>query len=307
MDITKYLHVANVQYKGTKLVKPYCNFSNPSILYSPEEDIFYVCLRATNYTLKGKPTKCTPRYTNEFHTQNWIGKTKDPMVEPEQWKPVIDLERKFYSDKIGLEDVRLVRWKGKMYISGTRRDWNTGSIGRIQLSHIEEKAECWQEVDFKQWEGTVNDRLDVEKNWSPVLDKPLHYIVSNNPLCLVQANPSDLKLKAIKGNLYFAGCNMLGCLRGSSQVIPYDGGYFSIIHHSERDKTGQHHYFHKVAWYPKDFSTVRFSDDFVFDDNTPIQFSCGAALKNDTVYISYSIMDSNPHILSIPIGDLARL
>ena len=121
---------------------------NPSILV--EGDDIYLNLRHINYMLyhsEGEqryPSKWGPlSYLNPedditLTTTNYLCK-----LDPETLEIV--LPTKVNTDKfdvtplwefVGLEDARLVRWDGKLYQSGVRRDTTTNGVGRMELSEI---------------------------------------------------------------------------------------------------------------------------------------------------------------------------
>lgn len=298
------------RFNPPDLSYPYCNTSNPSILY--DRGLFYINLRATNYFLEGSPTKCTPYNADNkdqtFHTQNWIGVTKKPMDGDIDWLPVVELPRKYHSDKIGLEDARLVKWNKQFYLSGTRRDFNDGCMGRIVLTAIDKdpNGKCWKEKSFNILQGTCNDINFCEKNHQPVLDKPLCWCASTEPTFVYKANLDTNNISAVKGKTMLAGCQMMGCLRGSSQLVPYRNFYFALVHHSEIDNKGQHHYYHHLAIYDSTFCLIKVSDPFKIE-GAIIEFSCGMCIVpgqnewEDVAYITYSVMDSLPSIMVIPV------
>ena len=47
---------------------------------------------------------------------------------------------------VGLEDARIMRWNGKLYISGVRRDTTTNGQGRMELSEIVVTPDTVKEV-----------------------------------------------------------------------------------------------------------------------------------------------------------------
>lgn len=76
---------------------------------------------------------------------------------------------------IGLEDARLVRWDGRLYMSGVRRDTTTNGVGRMELSEIIVTDDKVREVSRLRIEST-NPQSYCEKNWMPILDMPYHYV-----------------------------------------------------------------------------------------------------------------------------------
>ena len=49
-------------------------------------------------------------------------------------------------DFVGLEDSRIFRWEGDLYISGVRRDTTENGQGRMELSKIEVTEDAVKEV-----------------------------------------------------------------------------------------------------------------------------------------------------------------
>ena len=289
--------------------KYYINASNPSIMYDETTGLFFINVRNTNYRLKKNhkgATECTPvkSASNAFDTRNFITVCRNPMEENLQWYLVKEQKRKYYSDKHGFEDARLVNWDGKLYLSATCRDYNTGGMGRIVLVKL---GRNYEELEHHILEGTCNDCTFCEKNWQPIIGKPFQYVVSNSPTVVVKANMDSLRIKATKGTSGMCiGTGMVGSYRGSSQVIPYKDGYVSIVHHSEKDEKTQHHYWHHFVTYDKDFNVLHISQPYKFE-GAPIEFCCGIAIKDDFAYITYSVMDKDASIMRIPMEDVLSL
>lgn len=289
--------------------KYFVSASNPSIFYDEASGLFYINVRNTNYKLKKNrkgATECTPVKSSNgvFQTRNFITVCRNPMEDNLQWYLVEEQKRRFYSKKQGLEDCRLVKWNNKFHLSGTLRDHNTGSMGRIALFELNNQ---WREVNHHILEGTCNDCTFCEKNWQPIINKPFHYIVSNSPEVVIKADMSSLRIKAIKGTTGMCiGTGMVGSYRGSSQVVPYKDGYVSIVHHSEVDEKKQHHYWHHFVTYDKDFNILHISQPYKFEGGI-IEFCCGMAIKDDFAYITYSVMDKDASIMRIPMEDVLSL
>lgn len=292
------------------LDKYYCSAANPSILYDPTSDLFYINVRNTNYKLKknrkgayGCPLMDMKK-GKSFETRNFITVCRNPMEDTLQWYLIKEQKRQFYCNKHGFEDARLVKWKNNIYLSATLCDYNTGGMGRIALVKLDNR---YNEVDHYLLEGTCNDCTRVEKNYQPIIDKPFTFIVSNDPVVVSRYSIFDLKPTYLKGKSGMCiGTAMLGAYRGSSQVVPYKEGYISIVHHSEKDGKSQHHYFHHVVQYDKDFNIIRISKPYKFEGQ-PVEFCCGMTIKDDFAYITYSVMDKDASVMRIPVEDLLVL
>ena len=286
--------------------KYHISASNPSIFYDEKADLFYLNVRNTNYKLKKNSkgaTECTPVKAAKgvFDTLNYVTVCHTPMEDSLQWYLVKERKRPYYNDKHGLEDARLVKWRGKFYLSGTLRDYNTGGMGRITLFELDNR---WEEVNHFILEGTRNDCSYCEKNHMCVIDKPFTYVASTDPTVVYKADLSSLRLNFIKGTSGMCiGTQMLGSYRGSSQAVPYKDGYLAVVHHSEKDEKGQYHYYHHFAIWDKDFNLKRISQPYKFEGGI-IEFCCGLAIKDEYAYITYSVMDAGASIVKIPLEDI---
>lgn len=289
--------------------KYFVSASNPSIFYDEKSNLFYINVRNTNYKLKKNhkgATECTPVKASKgvFQTRNFVTVCCNPMEDNLQWYLVKEQKRQFYSDKQGLEDARLVKWRGKFYLSGTLRDWNTAGMGRICLMELNNR---WEEVNHFILEGTCNDCNFCEKNHMCVVDKPFTYVASTDPTVVYKADLSSLRLNFIKGTSGMCiGTTMVGSYRGSSQVVPCRDGYVAIVHHSEKDENTQHHYWHHVVQFDKDFKVIKISEPFKFEGGI-IEFCTGLVIKDDFAYITYSVMDNDASIVRVPVDDLLWL
>lgn len=289
--------------------KYFVSAANPSIFYDETSGLFYILVRNTNYRLKKNKkggTECTPvkAANNTFETRNFITVCRNPMEDNLEWYLIKETKRKFYSNKHGMEDCRLVKWRNKFYLSGTLRDWNTAGVGRIVLMELNNR---WEEVNHYILEGTCGDTSFCEKNYQPILDKPYHYAVSTDPVVINRYSLSDLRATYLKGTSGMCvGTSMLGAFRGSSQLVPYEDGYISIVHNSESDENTQHHYYHYFVIWDKDFNVIRISQPYKFEGE-PVEFCCGMAIKDDFAYITYSVMDKDASIMRIPMADILSL
>ena len=208
---------------------------------------------------------------------------------------------------IGLEDVRVFRWEGQLYVSGVRRDTKPDGEGRMELCKIDwDKDKCIEKT---------RDRIEVtphtylEKNWMPILDMPYHYVRWCNPLQIAKVDPKN----NISENIYEKEYNLKVPfeLRGGSQVIPWKNGSRICVTH-EVDfyhNPGHHkdaHYYHRFIIWDKDWNLEAVSKPFKFMA-AKIEFACGLAIKDDNFLITYGYQDNAAYVLKMPTKLLDKL
>ena len=81
-------------------------------------------------------------------------------------------------DFVGLEDSRIFRWEGDLYISGVRRDTTENGQGRMELSKIEVTEDAVKEVSRVRIDPPKDPNSYCEKNWMAITDITLawHYV-----------------------------------------------------------------------------------------------------------------------------------
>ena len=106
---------------------------------------------------------------------------------------------------VGLEDGRIFRWDGQLYLCGVRRDVYDNGQGRMELCEIDWNQEHCKEETRERIQHPSQNYL--EKNWMPILDMPYHFIKWTNPLEIVKVNLQDKgKEKVQEGILDTVGC-----------------------------------------------------------------------------------------------------
>jgi hypothetical protein len=199
---------------------------------------------------------------------------------------------------VGLEDVRLVRWNSKLYITGVRRDTTEYGQGRMELSLIEN----YKEVERIRIPSTYDDSSYCEKNWMPILDRPFEYIKWSDPTEIVKIENGKTIITHLSDFQFTKSSNF----RGGSQVIPINVKnrkfYFSIVHevffipNPQQQKDGK--YIHYILIWDENFSMLSVEGPFTFM-NGDIEFCCGACLHNNQVLISFGFQDNSAFLLSI--------
>lgn len=202
---------------------------------------------------------------------------------------------------IGLEDARVVRWDGKLYLCGVRRDTTTNGVGRMELSEIEVTADSVKEISRVRIDAPAPNTSYCEKNWMPILDKPYHFIKWTNPTEVVKADPVTGACETII--LQELNADYSGNIRGGSQVISWEDGYLCLNHitylfKSELQRKNAR-YRHVFTKFDKDFKIQKVSKEFSFMEGE-IEFACGMAQLNDDLLITFGFQDNASFLLKTP-------
>ncbi len=220
---------------------------------------------------------------------------------------------------IGLEDSRIFRWDGKLFVSGVRRDVKDDGEGRMELCEIKFDNGKYKEVSRLRIE--VDPHTYLEKNWMPILDMPYHYVRWANPLQIVKVNPNDKsRVKVKEGTLTTITCKTVinksyeyyteRGLRGGSQVLKYKDYHLAITHECDywinEGNTKDAKYYHRFIFWDKNWNLAKLSKPFKFMD-TQIEFSCGLAIKENTFLITYGYQDNAAYVLKMPEKILDKL
>jgi len=280
--------------------------TNPSVLYADGQ--LFTNIRNVQYAL----------YHSEFqqHFQNQWGclaylnpedditlRTKNFLsVDGGHFKPVdtSKLDKKPLWEFIGLEDARLVKWDGKLYLCGVRRDTTTNGEGRMELSEIVDG----KEVNRYRIEPP-NGHTYCEKNWMPILDMPFHFVKWSNPTEVVKVDINTLSSETIVHKEQ--SISFPRDIRGGSQVITYKDFYIAVTHEVDlwmnQKNNKDAHYYHRIIVWDKEWNIVQYTDEFKFL-GANIEFCCGLAHKDDEFIMTFGFQDTTAYMLSMPTSFL---
>jgi hypothetical protein len=203
---------------------------------------------------------------------------------------------------VGLEDCRIVRWHGKLYVCGVRRDLDKVGTGRMELSELEITEDGIKEVAQYRIPTPGDNSSYCEKNWMPIIDMPFHFVKWTNGTEIVkydietgtttQTNLTDWK--------------ELGCidLRGGSQVIPYDENHRFALNHETfltKSEAGRKDgiYRHRFIVWDKDWNIVKVSKRFSFLEAN-IEFAVGMCEYKNDYLMTFGFQDNAAYLLRAP-------
>lgn len=289
---------------GTGLMNPSIYLDNGQIILN---------LRHVNYTFYhseaklfqhpwGPLTYLHPENDMHLRTINYYCEINDDLLIEKSYK--IDTS-KFDTyepmwDFVGLEDARIFRWEGKLYISGVRRDTTTNGQGRMELSEIVKENNTVKEISRLRIQPPKDPNSYCEKNWMPVLDMPYHYVKWTNPTELVRINP-------VTGQSYTEYLSNTVQLprdvRGGSHVISWRGYYLALTHEVDlfKSEVGRKDgiYRHRFIVWDKNWNIVKYTTDFSIM-NAHVEFSVGMCLYNTDMLISFGFQDNAAYLIRIP-------
>lgn len=284
---------------------------NPSI-YKDGNDLL-VSIRHCQYTIVhaergkfqhqfGPLTYLCPEDDLTLTTTNYLAKLDENLTIETIFKVDTSIhDVKPIWEFVGLEDARLFRWDGKLYLCGVRRDTTINGQGRMELSEIQQTANGVSEISRWRIPAPGVDNTYCEKNWMPILDMPFHFVRWSNPVDIVKIDPVTKTCESV-----FVGRSTEAPYeyRGGSHVIPFGEYHIGISHvltkfwrnpDGRKDATYKHCF---MIW-DKNWNIVKYGQPFSFMD-AEIEFCCGMAEHNGDILISFGFQDNAAFVVRTP-------
>jgi hypothetical protein len=202
----------------------------------------------------------------------------------------------------GLEDARIFRWDGKLFISGVRRDVKPNGEGRMELCEIDSDA---KEISRFRIPPPNDPNSYCEKNWMPVIDMPYHYVKWTAPTELVHVDPSRQSCATVK--LVDNNPSIRRDIRGGTQIIPIGKGLRMAMTHEVdlfKSEVGRKDavYHHRFVVWDQDWNIVKFSKEFWMMDGQ-VEFGVGMCADNDpkNLLITFGFQDNAAFVLRVPL------
>lgn len=294
---------------------------NPSIIN--DDGVLRVILRQVNYTLYHSEKNT---FNHQYGPLQYIHPEDDMHLRTWNWYLELDsdLNVSRYNkidtsafdsydpqwDFVGLEDARIVRWDGDLWLSGVRRDTTTHGEGRMELCKIEVTDEGVVETDRYRIHPPVDKNSYCEKNWMPILDRPFEYVKWSNPTETVRVDINNV----VETDQYSKWVNstqvnlaewtpMPNDLRGGSQVVRFDELNVALTHEVDLydsevgRKDGK--YYHRFVVWSDSYNIITHSDPFWFLGGH-IEFCTGMCHWGDDVLMTFGFQDNAAFVLRIP-------
>ena len=288
---------------------------NPSIGYDPDGDLL-VNIRSVNYafynceskqkfpSIWGPLSYFHPENDIALRTQNYLGRLDSNLNLKEiAWVDTSEFDKPPLWTFSGHEDVRVITWGKKLFLTGVRRDTEETGQGRMELSEISINKKTWtvKEVSRRRIPAPGANDTYCEKNWVPILSREFQYLKWSSPTEVVEVSDSDpvtvRQVSLEKGALPTRD------LRGSTHMVPWRGYFVAITHEVDlqpnylKQKNGK--YFHRLCVWNAEMSLIGFSEAFSFL-GAQVEFACGGVPFENDLLVSFGFSDSSAFLLQIP-------
>jgi glycosyltransferase involved in cell wall biosynthesis len=273
---------------------------NPSVVNHEGEPLFLV--RTVNYTItpegqyriRGSDGSCSGDHP--IRTRNFIGSEHREWEElglPDNWPTPPQ-----YPLVLGLEDSRLLQWRGQVMTLSTVRELNhTGACEQVLAPLVLEKHRCRYGSDWRQILPVPRRH---EKNWMPWIQGDdlrfvyrLGTLVNLHGEVVVQFKPEWA----------------VDHISGGSQVVKIDDRTHLAIVHEARTIPGRpnRYYQHRFVNFRSFGQVDAISPPFFFHDRQ-IEFAAGMAYfpNNETLMVSYGVRDCEPWTVTMDVSDVVR-
>lgn len=309
-----HLKIPSIDSKGSGLCNPSIFIDNDGTILLNLRNVGYVLYHCENeQKFQGRWGPLAYLHPEDdcfLRTTNFLCILNPKTLEISSYKQVntSELDIQPVWDFIGLEDARVVRWDGILYITGVRRDTKPNGEGRMELSEID-NLEYTNEISRVRIEPPNDPNSYCEKNWMPINDMDYHYVKWANPAEIVKVDPFKGTSKTVYTGT-FRQINKGYDLRGGSSVVKWKNYRLCVIHevdfwqNENNNKDGI--YNHRIIAYDDNWNIVKYSDVFKFMTGR-IEFVCGAAVIENDLIITYGFHDNAAFILKIPENVLEEL
>jgi hypothetical protein len=191
----------------------------------------------------------------------------------------------------GLEDLRLIEYKNKIYYFATSNEYTH----EIKIIH--------GEYDFQN-EIFINNKIMntpynkyCEKNWTPIIkDNELQVIYQWNPLTFAKIENNNLNFyKKVETPSVFR------YFKGSTPFIEHKDQLWCVVHSTI--ETQPRVYLHYILIFDKEYNLIKYSLPFSFIKNN-VEFCLGFLIRNDDLFFTFSQFDCNPTCLKTKISNI---
>lgn len=268
-------------------------YSGTPCIIAISDTSYLVNLRWVNY-------KINPDGSIVDKPKQWISLNSRFIVDSNFLKisDEIFLEEDFVKEKIydgiGLEDIRIFNFNNKYYYISTRFDINR------RLTSTSSDVYTLDETTYTLNRNIIlPNTYDLHKFF--IYEKNWNFVTLNNKLCVIynwfpiQIGEIDyetnrLNITQFKYNIP----NFFKDARGSTGGCIRNNEIWFVLHKAQTyfsDNKLCRNYQHFFAVFDSDMNLIRFSELFKFS-NYVIEFCVGLIVKEDSIILSYSLMDT---------------
>jgi hypothetical protein len=252
------------------------------------------------YTLEGNIIEYPKNWislNSRFTVDLNFNKTSDEIFLEE------DFEKQKDNDKIGIEDIRIFKFNDLHYYIATMFDVNRNVMSvSSDIYNISDTYQLNRNIILPTMYDLSNIRM--EKNWSFVKYKNELCVIYNwHPMQIGKINYTTKTLNIIEEkNLpeYFKDA------RGSTCGYTKNNEIWFVLHKAQCSYKNQFNYQDFFAIFDLDMNLLRYSELFKFD-NCKVEFCTGLIVKDESIILSYSLMDTQSMISEYHINDINNI
>lgn len=272
---------------------------NPSVCRRPNGGL-EVLLRTVNYKINEHGQYMIgEKGCNDapIDTENWLLMVDDDLTTKDYAKVVWERPAAKFPLVTGLEDMRLFWNRGTRMFSATVREQSATGQCEMWTGELSRRFGNAERAVVEHAE-MISDGVTTQKNWMPLPSPGLARWMY------------DVKTMYEPGSQQWAKTDYpraIDNLRGSSQLIPFKGGYLAVVHEATY-RGGKRVYLHRFVHFTKDLYPARLSLPFVFED-VQIEFCAGLSDHRDPnlLVLSYGVRDEKAMLATVPIEQVAQM
>jgi glycosyltransferase involved in cell wall biosynthesis len=285
---------ARFQIKGFGVADAIFGENNPSIAKHPDWG-YEMTLRSVNYEWpsSGPFQAKILDGGNKFISRNYYIRMTDDLDVSLIVPMDFDNLRPPYESLVhGMEDLRLFRWRERLFAMGMSAEYSPNDVRRqvlIELNHV------GQPIKVTPIEYSPPGMC--EKNWMPVVyDGELLVIYKCHPFTILKIDPDTGAVSEFKksGNdLDFKSW------KGGSQAIPHDNGWVFVIHESVNYSDRPRVYWHRLVYMDNRFKITKFTNPF-FLTKIGVEYCAGLSEHRGELVLSFGVDDRRAGFCMIP-------
>lgn len=203
--------------------------------------------------------------------------------------------RKLPGTSGGVEDVRLLMWRGELHLAGSAFHFDT-----FESTYVISKVKDGRLLEPRFIDSPTGRR--TEKNWTPIVNgDDLYFLYSYNPWVLFRMGSDGLELESDAVDSYAEFTHS-----GGSIAVPFRDGFLSVVHRWGYMRRDVRRYVHQLAMLDADMRPIGFGPTFRFEHDG-IEFCAGFTLTEDSALFAYGVHDKKAVVLQTSRENLERL
>jgi hypothetical protein len=280
--------------------RPNWSLFNPSLIVHDGQLLGVV--RSSNYKIQSGQYVMPPADGKTIHTENILVAYAADLLPASTSVLAVEYPETGYP-VYGLEDCRLRTANGVLGLSCTVR--NVAPFDgrcRIAIGAIDRPGS--RVTGLRVLDGLKTQ--EHEKNWMPIEGRGGWLYASNHSGHVVTVDPDPSLAGGYQICRRRAAPPIAKHFRGGSQLIPFRGGWLSLIHETAYLPQGRV-YEHRWVWFDGGLGLAQVSPAFYFLERQAIEFAAGLVAIGDQLVASFGVRDAEAWLVELEAEDVWRL